>query len=165
MLTARDGEITENQQMVRLNSGENNPDRKQVQKLKLFEHRKWGLVIHSLALSSISSLLENTVQITVFCTWSWLRVSHHFVSNIESLSIKELQRALLTQNNPYFNSRFYLLNYRNKNILSLKFPGLVCTWCFVYRGSLSKNYFKMKFKKTYFQVHHFVDCFLGGMLL
>lgn len=47
MLTARDGEMTENQQMVRLNSGENNPYRKQVQKLKLFEQRKWGLVFFS----------------------------------------------------------------------------------------------------------------------
>lgn len=66
MLTARDGEMTENHQMVRLNSGENNPYRKQVQKLKLFEHRK--LVIYSFVLSSISSVLENIVQITVFCT-------------------------------------------------------------------------------------------------
>lgn len=51
----------------------------------------------------------------------------NFVSDTESLSVlKELQKALLTQNNPYFNSSFYLLNYKNKNILSLKFPGLVC---------------------------------------
>lgn len=46
MLTARDSEMTENRQMVRLNSGENNPYRKQVQKLKLFEHSEAWSSIH-----------------------------------------------------------------------------------------------------------------------
>lgn len=56
MLTARDGKMRENQQLVRLHSGENNPYRKQMQKL--------NLVICSFVLSSIYSVLENMVQIT-----------------------------------------------------------------------------------------------------
>lgn len=75
----------------------------------------------------------------------------NFVSDIKSLLSKSFRKHYLLKITLILLAFFYVHDYKNTNILSLQFPGLVCMWYFVYRGILSENVFNMTFQKRTFR--------------